>query len=218
MKITPETLKLYAVTDRRWLKNQTLAEQIEQALKGGVTCVQLREKNADTDFFLKEAIQIKKICQKYQVPLLINDNIEVALKADADGVHVGQNDMPVQEVRKLLGENKIIGVTAKTVEQALNAQNGGADYLGSGAIFETLTKTDTYQIDYKIFTEICQTVKIPVVAIGGIKQENMLQLKGLGMAGIALTSAIFASETIEQTCQELKALAEQVTESFKNNL
>lgn len=210
MKCTSEMMRLYAVTDRKWTGIQTLAQQVEEALKGGVTCVQLREKNLDEDSFLKEAIELKAICHRYHVPLLINDNIKIAVQSDADGVHLGQKDMPVQEARKILGENKIIGITAKTVEQALNAQNHGADYLGSGAMFATSTKTDTYQIDYEIFKAICQAVEIPVVAIGGITEENILQIAGLGMDGIALVSAIFSAENIQQTCQKLRRLSEQI--------
>ena len=210
MKLKPEVLRLYAVTDRHWLGTQTLTEQVEQALKGGATCIQLREKNLDEKTFLQEAIALKKICHQYAVPLLINDNIKIALESDADGVHVGQGDMPADAVRKLLGENKIIGVTAKTVEQALEAQALGADYLGSGAMFVTSTKTDTFPIDYEIFRQICKAVTIPVVAIGGITKENMSQLAGLGMSGFALVSAIFSSENIQQTCTELRQLSENM--------
>ncbi len=215
MKINPEMMRLYAVTDRHWLNGKTLAQQVEEALKGGVTCVQLREKNLDFDSFLKEAVELKKICSAYHVPLLINDNIEIALKSGADGVHVGQGDMPVEEVRKILGEDKIIGVTAKTVEQALEAQKHGADYLGSGAMFASSTKTDAIRIDYQTFREICQAVEIPVVAIGGITKENISQIAGLGMDGIAVITAIFSAENIQQACQELRALSEQIVSDMK---
>ncbi len=210
MKFTPDYLRLYAVTDRHWLGSQSLAGQVEQALKGGVTCVQLREKNLDFDSFLKEAVELKQLCSAYHVPLLINDNIQIALQSGADGVHVGQKDMPVQQVRAILGKDKIIGVTAKTVEQALEAQANGADYLGSGAMFVTSTKTDTYPIDYQIFKAICQATEIPVAAIGGITKENISQLAGLGMDGFALVSAIFSAQDIQQACRELKALSEQI--------
>ncbi len=210
MNFTKECLQLYAVTDRMWTGRQTLLQQVETALKGGVTCVQLREKNLDTEQFLQEAIQLKALCSRYNVPLLINDNIEIALKSNADGVHVGQNDRNPAEVRQILGADKIIGVTAKTVEQALKAQEMGADYLGVGAVFATSTKTDTKQIDYAVFREICNTVKIPVVAIGGITKENMSQLAGLGMDGFALVSAIFSADDIETECRELLALSERI--------
>ncbi len=210
MKINPEMMRLYAVTDRHWVGTQTLVQQVEDALKGGVTCVQLREKNLDFDSFLKEAVELKKICSAYHVPLLINDNIEIALQSGADGVHVGQNDMPVEDVRRILGEDKIIGVTAKTVEQALTAQKNGADYLGSGAMFASSTKTDAIRIDYKTFREICQAVAIPVVAIGGITKENVSQISGLGMDGIAVITAIFSAPDIQQACRELRALSEQI--------
>ncbi len=210
MNFTKECLQLYAVTDRMWTGRQTLFQQVETALKGGVTCVQLREKNLDTEQFLQEAIQLKALCSQYNVPLLINDNIEIALKSNADGVHVGQNDMNPAEVRQILGADKIIGVTAKTVRQALTAQEMGADYLGVGAVFATSTKTDTKQIDYAVFREICNTVKIPVVAIGGITKENMSQLAGLGMDGFALVSAIFSADDIETECRELLALSQKI--------
>jgi len=210
MKIKPEIMRLYAVTDRHWVGSQTLVQQVEDALKGGVTCVQLREKNLDEADFLKEAIALKKICSQYHVPLIINDNIKIALQSGADGVHVGQQDMPVEEVRKILGENKIIGVTAKTVEQALAAQKHGADYLGSGAMFASSTKTDAVRIDYETFREICQAVEIPVVAIGGITKENISQIAGLGMDGIAVITAIFSAPDIQQACQELRVLSEQI--------
>ncbi|MBE6876414.1 MAG: thiamine phosphate synthase [Ruminococcus sp.] len=215
MKINPEMMRLYAVTDRHWLGRKTLAQQVEEALKGGVTCVQLREKNLDFDSFLKEAIELKKICSVYHVPLLINDNIQIALKSGADGVHIGQNDMPVEEARKLLGEDKIIGVTAKTIEQALEAQNHGADYLGSGAMFASSTKTDAIRIDYETFRGICQAVEIPVVAIGGITKENISQIAGLGMDGIAVITAIFSAPDIQQACQELRELSEQIVCDIK---
>ncbi|MEE5992133.1 MAG: thiamine phosphate synthase [Oscillospiraceae bacterium] len=210
MKFTKECLQLYAVTDRMWTNRQTLLEQVECAIKGGVTCVQLREKKLNAEDFLQEAIAMKALCSRYGVPLLINDNVEIALKSGADGVHVGQNDMNPHEVRQILGEDKIIGVTAKTLEQALTAQEDGANYLGVGAVFATSTKTDTRQIDDAVFREICDTVKIPVVAIGGINQENMSQLKGWGMDGFALVSAIFSAQDIETRCRELLTKAKEI--------
>lgn len=209
-KYIQEILQLYAVTDRHWLGTQTLAQQVESALKGGVTCVQLREKNLDKKLFLQEALEIKKICNYYHVPLLINDDIAIALQSNADGVHVGQNDMPVEEVRKILGRNKIIGVTVKTVEQAIYAQNNEADYLGVGAVFSTSTKTDAIKIEKETIKAICKSVKIPIVAIGGITQENILQLTEFDIQGVALVSAIFSSQDIEKTCRKLKILSKQI--------
>lgn len=210
MNFIPEMLRLYAVTDRTWTGKQTLAEQVEEALKGGVTCVQLREKHLAEKEFLQEAIILKEICHRYHVPLFINDNVSVALKADADGVHLGQKDMSAAEARKILGKNKIIGVTAKTIEQAMQAQEQGANYLGTGAMFPTSTKTDTVVIDRTLFRKICLTVNIPVVAIGGITEENLPELSGLPMEGIALVSAIFSAERIEETCRRLKNLSENL--------
>lgn len=208
MKCTSEMMRLYAVTDRRWLGTHSLAEQVEQALKGGVTLVQLREKGLDEACFLKEAIELKALCASYHVPLIINDNIRVAAASNADGVHIGQNDMCVQEARRILGEDKIIGVTAKTVAQALDAQNHGADYLGSGAIFDTSVKSDAVRIDHAVFRAICQATKIPVVAIGGITEDNILQLSGYGMDGAAIVSGIFSAQDITETCRRLCALSE----------
>lgn len=204
MNCTREQMRLYAVTDRSWLKNETLYEQVEKALKGGVTLLQLREKNLSEEEFLQEAIEIKQLCEKYQVPLIINDNVDIALKSKADGVHVGQGDMPANEVRKILGTNKIIGVTARTVEQAIEAERLGADYIGSGAVFGTGTKADAKKMDHKTFSDICSSVKIPVVAIGGITGDNILELKGLGAAGTAVVSGIFAKEDIQAAAEDLK--------------
>lgn len=207
--LKPETLRLYAVTDRRWTGAQTLEEQIESALRGGVTLVQLREKHLDDAAYLEEARRAAALCHRYGVPLIIDDNVEVALASGADGVHVGQNDMAAGDVRERLGADKILGVTAKTVEQALAAQAAGADYLGVGAVFATSTKTDTWQIDHAEFRRICDAVNIPVTAIGGITRENLPTLAGLGMDGFAVVSAVFAAEDIEAECRALRALAEQ---------
>ena len=186
MNIDKKTLRLYAITDRTWLDGRTLYYDVEKALKGGVTLLQLREKNMSTDDFINSAKEIKLLCEKYNVPLIINDNVDVAKAVNADGVHIGQNDMPAHEARKILGKNKIIGVTAKTVEQAQKAEKDGADYLGSGAIFGTTTKGDA-----------------PVVAIGGIDGDNVLQLKGTGIVGAAVVSGIFAQDDIETATKDL---------------
>ena len=210
MNCKAENMLLYAVTDSRWTKEQTLMEQVEAALKGGVTCVQLREKELCEEEFLKEAIEMKAVCDRYNVPLIINDNVEIALKSGASGVHVGQKDMEAGKVRKLLGEDKIIGVSARTVEQALAAQRAGADYLGVGAMFTTTTKLDTKNVSCETLREICKAVEIPVVAIGGVSKSNMMELKGTKVDGVALVSAIFAAEDIENECRELKKLSEKM--------
>lgn len=207
-------LLLYAVTDRSWLKEgETLAEQVEKCLKGGATCVQLREKRLSKKEFLEEAKKIKKVCAKYHVPFLINDDVEIALEVDADGVHVGQSDMEAMDVRAKLGPNKIIGVTAKTVEQAVLAEKHGANYLGSGAVFGTSTKEDASKLDHKILKAICETVHIPVVAIGGITEENVEELAGNKVAGVAVVSAIFAKEDIEAATRELKMKTEKMVKA-----
>lgn len=207
-------LLLYAVTDRSWLdEGETLEEQVEKCLKGGVTCIQLREKHLSEEEFLEEARRMKVVCAKYHVPLLINDNVEIALAVDADGVHVGQSDMEAQDVRAKMGPDKIIGVTAKTVEQALLAEKHGADYLGSGAVFGTSTKEDASKMDHKVLKQICQAVNIPVVAIGGITEENVAELAGNGICGVAVVSAIFAKKDIEAATRELKLRTEEMVKA-----
>ena len=200
----PEWMRLYAVTDRAWVGEQTLYEQVECALRGGVTCVQLREKHLDFDAFLAEARELKTLCQRYGVPLIINDSVEIARLSDADGVHVGQSDMQAKDVRDLLGPDKIIGVTAKTVEQALLAQEMGADYLGTGAFFVTDTKKDALPITHEMARAITAAVDIPVTGIGGITPGNLDTLEGLGLDGVALVSAIFSAPDIEQRCRQLR--------------
>lgn len=206
MKLKREDCILYAVTDRKWLGEMTLAQQVEAALKGGVTMVQLREKELNRDEFEKEALEIQKLCREYGVPFLINDDVALAKKINADGVHVGQSDMETGAVRELLGSDKIIGVTAKTVEQAQAAEAAGADYLGSGAVFGTSTKMDAKSMDHDLLDRICESVKIPVVAIGGICAENITCLKGRKMAGAAVVSGIFANPDIEAGTRKLKRL------------
>ncbi|MGN0369867.1 MAG: thiamine phosphate synthase [Butyrivibrio sp.] len=199
-----DSLVLYAVTDRAWLNGRTLKEQVEEALRGGVTMVQLREKELPENEFEKEALEIKELCRKYNVPFIINDNVNLAVKINADGVHVGQSDMKALDVRKILGPDKIIGVTAKTVDQAVKAMEAGADYLGSGAVFGSSTKTDTERLDHNILRQICESVTIPVVAIGGITAENVEELKGRKIAGVAVVSAVFGQPDIESATKELK--------------
>lgn len=213
MKCDAKTMLLYAVTDRHWTGKQTLLEQVEDALKGGVTCVQLREKELDKEEFLKEALEMKALCKKYQVPFIINDEVDIAVKCGADGVHVGQKDMEAGNVRAIVGEKMLIGVSARTVEQALAAQNAGADYLGVGAVFSTTTKLDAHEVSYETLKEICQAVTIPVVAIGGINKGNIEKLSGSGADGVALVSAIFAAENIEKECKELRLLSEKMVKS-----
>ena len=205
MKFAESMLRLYAVTDRSWLGTQTLAQQVEQALRGGATCVQLREKELNDTDFLAEAKELKILCARYGVPLIINDNVELALKVDADGVHVGQEDMDAQDVRSLIGPDKILGVTAKTVEQAQRAQRNGADYLGSGAVFGSTTKRNAKPMSMELLKSICQSVAIPVVAIGGIHRGNIASLAGTGIRGAAVVSGIFAAADIEEECRLLKA-------------
>ena len=205
-----DNLLLYAVTDRSWLKGKTLCEQVEEALLGGATCIQLREKELDSASFLVEAMEIQTLCRQYKVPFIINDNVEIACQIHADGVHVGQHDMEAGHVRAMLGENKILGVSVQTVEQAVLAEARGADYLGVGAVFRTGSKADADDVSYETLKAICEAVQIPVVAIGGIGVQNILELKGSGICGVAVISAIFASENIRTATAELKTLAEKV--------
>lgn len=213
MKCDKKDLLLYAVTDRSWMNGATLYSQVEAALKGGATFIQLREKNLDEAHFLEEAKEIKKLCREYGVPFVINDNVELTLEVDADGVHVGQSDMEAGDVRVKLGPDKIIGVSAQTVEQALLAEAHGADYLGVGAVFPTGSKEDAVEVEHDTVKAICEAVKIPVIAIGGISKNNVLELSGNGLCGIAVISAIFAQEDIESATKELKALTKQMVEA-----
>ena len=177
----PEELLLYAVTDRHWLNGATLISQVEAALKGGATFIQLREKNLDDEAFYKEALEIQKLCRNYKVPFVINDNVELAKKIGADGVHVGQSDMEALDVRKVLGDDKIIGVSAQTVEQAELAEEHGADYLGVGAVFPTGSKDDATEVSFETLKEICEHVHIPVIANGGITRDNVVKLNQSGI-------------------------------------
>lgn len=213
MKCDRQTMRLYAVTDRAWVGRQTLPEQVEAALKGGATCVQLREKELDGAAFLEEARTLAALCRRYGVPLIINDNVEVALASGADGVHVGQDDLTVEQVRRLAGDRLIVGVSAHSVEQALAAQAGGADYLGVGAVFATATKSDAHVLPRETLAEICRAVDIPVVAIGGIGAHNVEQLRGSGICGVAVISAIFAAKDIRAAAAELKTRTLQAVEA-----
>ena len=210
MKCDKKDLLLYAVTDRSWLRGETLFEQVEKTLKGGATFVQLREKQLDDESFLKEAVELKELCAGYHVPFVINDNVEIALRMDADGVHVGQSDMETGNVREKLGPDKIIGVSAQTVEQAVLAEQRGADYLGVGAVFPTGSKDDADDVSHETLKAICEAVSIPVIAIGGISRQNVLELTGTGICGIAVISALFAQPDIETAARELRALTEKM--------
>jgi thiamine-phosphate pyrophosphorylase len=206
MRCGKENLLLYAVTDRSWLNGRSLYDDIKQALKGGVTFVQLREKTLDEENFLAEAREIKGLCRRYQVPFVINNNVALAKAVDADGVHVGQSDMEAGMARKMLGPDKIIGVSAQTVEQAVLAEERGADYLGVGAVFPTGTKADAEEVSLETLKAICKAVRIPVIAIGGISKENVMQLRESGICGVAVVSALFAQPDIEKAARKLKEL------------
>ena len=208
--LTKDQLLLYAVTDSHWLNGRTLHSVVKESLEGGVTFVQLREKQLDEAHFMEEAKDLQVLCREYNVPFIINDNVDIALAMDADGVHVGQSDMEAGDVRAKLGPDKIIGVSAQTVEQAILAEKHGADYLGVGAVFQTGTKTDAWEVEHSVLKEICTKVDIPVVAIGGITQDNVKELSGSGINGVAVISAIFAQKDIETATAKLKSCVEQI--------
>ena len=212
MKFCEKMLLLYAVTDRAWVGKQTLVEQIEDALKGGATIIQLREKKLDEDSFVREAIQVRELCHRYNVPLIINDNVDVALKSGADGVHVGIEDAPVEEIRKRVSDDFIIGATCKTVKQAKIAEAAGADYMGVGAVFPSPTKTNAIRITNEQLRNIVSSVSIPAVAIGGIGDDNVCEIKGSSVSGVAVVSAIFGAENIENATALLKKRVETVIE------
>ncbi len=210
MRLDRKHLLLYAVTDRAWTGDYTLYQQIEKALRGGVTCVQLREKSMDNEAFLQEAREIQALCQRYMVPFIINDNVEVAIACGADGIHVGQEDMAADEIRRRTGKNMILGVSVHTVKEAQEAVKNGADYLGLGAVFPTSTKTDAAAMPKETLRAICEAVDMPIVAIGGINRSNIGKLAKSGVDGVALVSAIFSAADIETTCRELRELAEKM--------
>ena len=210
MKCAEEYMRLYAVTDRAWVGRQTLYQQVESALKGGVTCVQLREKELDEEAFLKEAFELHDLCKKYNVPFFINDNVDIAIRCHAEGIHVGQEDMAAAQVRARVGEGMMIGVSVHSVEEAKQAVRDGADCLGVGAMFSTSTKTDVDVLPKETRKAICDAVDIPVVAIGGLNKSNILELSGTGVDGVALVSAVFSAEDVESECRELRALSEKM--------
>lgn len=204
MNVNEKDLLLYAVTDRTWLGEKTLHQVVKESLDGGVTFVQLREKELDHDSFLEEAKDLKNLCAQYGVPFVINDNVKIAVEMDADGVHVGQSDMEAGNVRALIGPDKILGVSAQTVEQAVLAEKRGADYLGVGAVFPTGSKDDADDVSHETLKAICEAVSIPVIAIGGITLENTKELAGSGICGIAVISAIYAKENVKLAAADLK--------------
>lgn len=205
-------LMLYAVTDRHWLGDETLYDQVKKALDGGATFVQLREKKLDREDFLAEALEIQKLCREYGVPFVINDEVSIAKDIDADGVHVGQSDMEAMDVRKVLGPDKILGVSAQTVEQAIIAEKHGADYLGVGAVFATGSKDDADDVSHETLKAICEAVSIPVIAIGGITKDNVSELAGSGICGVAVISAIFGQNDIKKATEDLRASVEKMLE------
>ena len=215
MKFTRDEIRsamlLYAVTDRSWLKpGEALPTVCEKVLENGATFLQIREKDLDPEKFLEEAEELKALCAKYKVPFVINDNVEIAAKIGADGVHVGQSDMEAGDVRAKLGPDKIIGVSAQTVEQAILAEKHGADYLGVGAVFPTSSKDDATEVPFETLKAICEAVSIPVIAIGGITEDNVKELAGSGICGIAVVSAIYGQKEIRKASKELKAATEEM--------
>ena len=207
-----DDLLLYAVTDRHWLNGRALKDVVKESLDGGATFLQLREKELDEESFYEEAVEIKKLAHEYGVPFVINDNVDIAVRMDADGVHVGQNDMEAGDVRAIIGPDKILGVSAETVEQAVLAEKRGADYLGVGAVFPTGSKDDAEDVSHETLKAICDAVSIPVIAIGGITEENTPELAGSGICGIAVISAIYASKDIKAATARLKEVTRKMVE------
>lgn len=210
MNFTKEQLNLYLVTDRHWLANRNLEDDVEKAIFGGVTMVQLREKNIDNDSFIELAKKVKQVCNKYKVPFIINDNLEVALAVDSDGIHIGQDDLPASLVRQKIGPDKILGVSAHNLDEAIAAKKAGATYLGAGAMFSTTTKDNTTNLSIEQLQTITKNVDIPVVAIGGINYDNCLSLKNCNLAGIAVVSAIMAATNISEAASNLKKRAQVI--------
>lgn len=194
---------LYLCTDRELMSSDSIEEGVELAIKGGVTIVQLREKNCLGKEFLRIAHGVKEVTDAYEIPLIINDRIDIAMAVDADGVHLGQKDIPASVAREMLGKHKIIGVSAYNAELALRAQKDGADYIGVGDVFGTATKADTHRVSYDELVKIRKTVKIPIVAIGGVKLENMPRLAGTGVDGVAVVSAVLGAKNITEAAEEM---------------
>lgn len=210
MKISADKLRLYAVTDSAWLNGRSLAEVVREAIEGGATVVQYREKNKGYEDMLKEAREVCAVCREYGVPFIMNDSVEIAMAVDADGVHLGLDDGDLKAARELLGEGKIIGASTHNVQEALSAQAQGADYLGCGAVFGSTTKTNISSITPEILAQVTSAVQIPVVAIGGINRDNISVLNGCSLAGAAVVSAIFAQKDIRAAAKEMRALAEKL--------
>ena len=208
-----QSLLLYAVTDRHWLGDRTLYDVVRESLEGGVTFLQLREKDLDDENFYKEAVRLQEMAREYGVPFVVNDNVDIAVRMDADGVHVGQSDMEAGDVRALIGPDKILGVSAQTVEQAVLAEKRGADYLGVGAVFPTDSKDDAVEVSHETLKAICEAVSIPVVAIGGITVNNTPELAGSGICGIAVISAIYGQKDIYQATVSLKKVTEEMVKA-----
>jgi len=208
-----DSLLLYAVTDRHWLGERTLADVVKESLDGGVSFLQLREKDLDEERFYEEAVELQALAAQYGVPFVVNDDVDIALRMDADGVHVGQSDMEAGDVRALIGPDKILGVSAQTVGQAVLAEKRGADYLGVGAVFPTGSKDDAEDVSYETLRDICDAVSIPVVAIGGITPENTPELAGSGICGIAVISAIYAQKDIREAAAKLRKITEETVKA-----
>lgn len=202
---------LYAVTDQSWLKeDQTLLSVCEDVLANGATFLQIREKDLDANTFEAEAAKLKELCRRYHVPYVVNDSVEIALAIDADGVHVGQSDIKGRDIRSLIGPDKILGISAGTVEEAIAAENAAADYIGVGAVFGTSTKKNARNLSVEKLREITGAVSIPVVAIGGINAGNLLELTGSGVDGVAVVSAIFAADNPGEATAQLLELAKEM--------
>lgn len=218
MKFTKDEIRrgmtLYAVTDRTWLGDRTLEQVVEEVLRGGATFLQLREKELTGEALLGLARRVKEVAARYRVPFVVNDSVELALACDADGVHVGQRDLMGRDIRAIIGPDKILGITANTVELAMAAQQAGADYVGAGAVFGTTTKGDAKNLSLDTLRDICRAVTIPVVAIGGINAGNLLRLAGTGAAGAAVVSALFAQAQPEQSARSLRVLAEEMVAAY----
>ena len=209
MRLSAESLRLYALTDRTWLNGRTLSDCVSEAIAGGATMIQIREKSSGYEEFKSQALEIQALCRENHIPFIVNDNVKLACEISADGVHVGQDDMSAVNVRELIGAEKILGVSVRTAEEAIEAEKNGADYLGAGAVFHTGTKLDAADISHTALREICESVKIPVVAIGGISAENIHLLAGSGIEGVAVISAIFAQNDIRKASENLRALSEK---------
>ena len=210
MRLDKKDLLLYGVTDRTWVGEKSLIEQIEESLEGGVTCIQIREKELNDSEFKKEAMEIKELVDKYKVPLIINDSVQIAIEIGATGVHIGQQDMDIEDARALIGSGMVLGVSTSTVEEAIEAEKKGADYLGVGAVFTTSTKNNASSVSKQLLKQICDAVSIPVVAIGGITESNMHVLEGSGIVGVAIVSAIYGQKNIEVAVKRLKDKAYRV--------